>query len=83
LLSSLDTDKPIPRLTYTEASDILARRGESRGASSRPLSRKEELALVEHFGGPVFVTHFPSTTKPFYMRRTEDGNKVRRITFSF
>jgi len=40
------------------------------------LSKRDEFDLVDIFGGPLFVTHFPSEQKPFYMRRTDDGKFV-------
>lgn len=32
------------------------------------LQSEHEKYLAEHFNGPVFVTHYPASQKPFYMR---------------
>ena len=53
------------RITYDQAIDEL---GKSWGED---LSAEGERKLVELFGGPVFVTHWPKQMKPFYMK-TED-----------
>jgi asparaginyl-tRNA synthetase len=71
LLSMTDVTKPFPRITYAEAISLLQERGES--LSDKRLTKTHELLLVEHFGQPVFVTHFPSAQKPFYMKRLDDG----------
>lgn len=41
------------------------------------LNRELERYICEtHVGGPVFVTDYPKTLKPFYMRDNEDGKTV-------
>ncbi len=40
------------------------------------LATEHEKALVEHFGGPVFVTDWPKDIKAFYMRLNEDEETV-------
>uniref|UniRef100_A0A914LBN6 Aminoacyl-transfer RNA synthetases class-II family profile domain-containing protein n=1 Tax=Meloidogyne incognita TaxID=6306 RepID=A0A914LBN6_MELIC len=59
-----------PRISFTEATKLLRRQPNE---SKRQLSKRDEFDLVDIFGGPLFVTHFPSEQKPFYMRRTDDG----------
>lgn len=51
-----------PRITYDQAIDRL---GKSWGED---LSAEGERKLVEAYGGPVFVTHWPKQMKPFYMK---------------
>ena len=63
-----------PRVTHAEAQDILVAAGREwefpvgRGCSLQ--SEHERYLAEEHFGGPVFVTHYPADQKPFYMRVT-------------
>ncbi|PSR35495.1 MAG: asparagine--tRNA ligase [Sulfobacillus benefaciens] len=58
---------PFPRITYDEALERLKSKhmeipwGDDLGAP-------HETALAEEFDRPVFVTHFPTTLKAFYMQ---------------
>ncbi|MCY0898238.1 MAG: asparagine--tRNA ligase [Firmicutes bacterium] len=60
-------EPPFPRITYDEALERLR-------AVGLPLTWGEDLgaphetALAEMFDRPVFLTHFPSTIKAFYMQ---------------
>jgi asparaginyl-tRNA synthetase len=65
---------PFPRITYSKAVEILRERnlatkwGEDLGAD-------EEACLSACFDRPVFVTHYPSECKAFYMKRdAQDPN---------
>uniref|UniRef100_A0A182MMD0 asparagine--tRNA ligase n=1 Tax=Anopheles culicifacies TaxID=139723 RepID=A0A182MMD0_9DIPT len=64
-------DKPFPRLTYDEAMNILET---NEGKLKSPVRREEginkeqELFLVDHCQGPVFVCYWPKEIKSFYMR---------------
>jgi asparaginyl-tRNA synthetase len=69
-----------PRMTYTEAIDALQQEGPSN--SSIPVKWGDSLAS-EHErwlarDGPIFITHYPASTKPFYMR--QDGEGTDRAT---
>lgn len=58
---------PFPRISYTEACDILKSKGinfEWGGDFGAP----EETALAEQFDKPVFVHRFPAKIKAFYMK---------------
>ncbi|GMR43077.1 hypothetical protein PMAYCL1PPCAC_13272, partial [Pristionchus mayeri] len=72
LYDSLQSDKPFPRIKFMEALEVLKKIGHKLPESGS-LSRSAELLLVEHFNGPVFVTHFPANQKPFYMKRNGEG----------
>jgi asparaginyl-tRNA synthetase len=66
---------PFPRITYTEAIDILKQKGVDIewGAD---LGADEESALSEAFDRPVFVTHYPSDIKAFYMKRDSSNSRL-------
>jgi asparaginyl-tRNA synthetase len=70
------------RLSYREAVTLLedaAKAGHSFDrvpTTSSGLQAEHEKYLAEHFDGPVFVTDYPRSIKPFYMASspTEDGS---------
>lgn len=72
-----------PRITYTEAQEILAASGKTFehpiGWGESLQAEHERYLSEEHFGKPVFVTHCPIEQKPFYMRVT-DGCEPGRQT---
>ncbi|KAL3212017.1 hypothetical protein MRX96_008268 [Rhipicephalus microplus] len=55
-------EKPFTRMTYSECINVLQ--------SAR--NEKSSLRNIEHCGNaaPLFVTHFPSALKPFYMKHS-------------
>ncbi|XP_035895788.1 probable asparagine--tRNA ligase, mitochondrial [Anopheles stephensi] len=64
-------DRPFPRLTYEEALDILkANEGKLKSPVRREegINKEQELFLVDHCQGPVFVCYWPKEIKSFYMR---------------
>ncbi|XP_065289219.2 asparaginyl-tRNA synthetase isoform X1 [Dermacentor albipictus] len=70
-------DKPFVRMTYSECVSVLqsARDGKPflRNIEwGQDLKAEHEEYLVKHCGngGPLFVTHFPSALKPFYMKHS-------------
>ncbi|CAJ0941662.1 unnamed protein product, partial [Mesorhabditis belari] len=67
----LFNSKPFPRIRYSDALKILEQHGQA--SKNAGLSKTNELFLVSHFRSPVFITHFPTEAKPFYMKRTSDG----------
>ncbi|HOW16540.1 MAG TPA: asparagine--tRNA ligase, partial [bacterium] len=75
--SSLERVKaPFPRISYSEAADILEKecpdfiRGEDFGAA-------HETAISQHYDRPVFVYDFPKVIKGFYFKESKDPNFVR------
>lgn len=58
--------KSWPRITYKEATERLGK------PWGQDLSAEEERQLVQMYGGPVFVTHWPKSLKPFYMKTDGD-----------
>jgi len=63
---------PFKRLTYTQAIELLTHNASSAQFGIAPewgagLSTEHEKFLARHFDGPVFITHYPASLKPFYM----------------
>ncbi len=66
---------PFPRITYSEAVEILKGKGmEIKWGDD--LGADEETAVSNEFEKPVFVTHYPSEIKAFYMKRDPDDDKL-------
>lgn len=81
--------KPFPRLTYTEAVDILHKKDiplykktENGEEQIRPFPWGEDFgapheeAIVEDFDKPVMVHRWPSEAKAFYMKRDPENEKL-------
>ena len=68
-------DSPFPRITYTEAVQILKQDGmpiewgDDFGAD-------EEAVLSQKFQKPLFVTGYPADVKAFYMKRDPDDSRL-------
>jgi asparaginyl-tRNA synthetase len=66
--------KPFMRLTYAQAiaycieHDILSEKTGLPFVYGEDISEKPERAMTDRIGEPVFMTHFPASMKPFYMR---------------
>ncbi len=73
-------EKPFAHMTYTEAVDVLTSCGEKFEypiAWGTDLQAEHEKFLTEkHVNGPLILTDYPSTIKPFYMRVSDDGKTV-------
>lgn len=67
------TNKNFPILHYNEARDLLEKHGEM---VTNGFNKSQELKLVELCNSPVFVINYPSSQKPFYMKRTENEKEV-------
>lgn len=74
-------EKPFEHMPYTEAVDILEKCGESFEYPVKwgaDLQAEHERYLTEkHVGGPVILTDYPASIKPFYMRVNDDEKTVR------
>jgi asparaginyl-tRNA synthetase len=67
---------PFPRIDYADAIVLLQQSGHDI-AFGDDFGAPQEAALGEHFGKPVFIEHFPSNMKPFYMKRDpQDTSRV-------
>ena len=70
---------PFPRITYTEAVEIIKQAG-TRIQWGDDFGADEEAVLSEGFDRPFFVTHYPSKKRPFYAM---DDPADPRVTLSF
>ena len=73
-------DTPFEHMTYTSAVAILENCGEKFDFPVRwgiDLQAEHERYLTEkHVGGPVILTDYPSSIKPFYMKLSDDEKTV-------
>jgi asparaginyl-tRNA synthetase len=70
------------RMTYTEAVEVLQRSGVA--FEQEPVwgcslqSEHEKYIAGQHCRAPVFITQYPSSVKPFYMRASDGCDDERR-----
>jgi asparaginyl-tRNA synthetase len=73
-------EKPFEHMTYTEAIEVLESCGQTFDYPIRwgvDLQAEHERYLTEeHVGGPLILTDYPSSIKPFYMRLSDDEKTV-------
>jgi asparaginyl-tRNA synthetase len=68
--------KPFYRMTHAEAIKILQDMG-SKITEQDDLGGEDETKLSEKYDNPIFITHYPSEIKSFYMKRDpEDDTKA-------
>ncbi|SFJ50791.1 asparaginyl-tRNA synthetase [Thermoflavimicrobium dichotomicum] len=68
-LSALEKVKaPFPRITYDEAVELLHREGFSDFQWGDDFGAPHETKIAESFDRPVFITHYPTEVKAFYMK---------------
>lgn len=60
--------KPLPRITYDEAVEILQKKGLP-FEYGNDLGGTDETVVSEQFDRPVMVHHYPAAVKAFYMKR--------------
>ncbi|MDQ0205959.1 asparagine--tRNA ligase [Alkalicoccobacillus murimartini] len=64
---------PFPRITYDDALTLLHEKGFDDITWGDDFGSPHETAIAEHFDKPVFITHYPTSLKPFYMQ--PDANR--------
>ena len=70
-----DLKAPYPRITYTEAIEILRSKG-AKIKWGEDLGADEERTLSEEFESPFFVTLYPTEIKAFYVKSCENDEKM-------
>lgn len=63
--------KPFPRITYTEAVDLLRSRGHEHQWGD-DFGAEDETVLASQFDRPVMVHRYPAACKAFYMKNDPD-----------
>ena len=66
---------PFPRISYSEAVEILRRKGSSITWGD-DLGAEDEGLLVEDYDRPVFVYNYPKEAKAFYMKENPDDPRT-------
>ena len=66
---------PFPRISYTEAVEILRQSGED-FPWGEDFGAPHETIISEHFNSPVFVHRYPAAIKAFYMKPDPENPKV-------
>jgi len=75
-VSKLETVKaPFPRIPYTEAVEILQKKG-SDIKWGDDLGAEDEALLVADYDRPVFVCNYPKEAKAFYMKENPDDPRT-------
>jgi len=67
---------PFPRITYDEAIQLLHDKGFTDIAWGDDFGAPHETAIAESFDKPVFITHYPTQLKPFYMQPDKNRPEV-------
>ena len=65
--------KPFYRMTHAEAVEILNKMG-SKIKNNQDIGGEDETKLSEKHDNPIFITHYPSEIKSFYMKRDSEDN---------
>lgn len=66
----------LPRITYDEAIKLLHEKGFDDIEWGDDFGAPHESAIAEHYELPVFITHYPTKIKPFYMQPEKDRPEV-------
>ncbi|WP_432359017.1 asparagine--tRNA ligase [Sporosarcina sp. UB5] len=67
---------PFPRITYDDAIKFLHEKGFDDIEWGDDFGAPHETAIAESFDMPVFITHYPTGIKPFYMQPHPDRDDV-------
>jgi len=69
-------EKPFPRMSYTEALNVLKEKNNLSIDWGKDLRTIEEDELVKNYDTPIVVTHYPKIVKAFYMKEPADNPDV-------
>lgn len=67
---------PFPRITYDDAIKFLHENGFEDIQWGDDFGAPHETAIAESYEMPVFITHYPTSLKPFYMQPAADRDDV-------
>ncbi|KSU63439.1 asparagine--tRNA ligase [[Bacillus] enclensis] len=67
---------PFPRITYDDAVKLLHEKGFDDIEWGDDFGAPHETAIAETYDKPVFITHYPTSLKPFYMQPDPDRDDV-------
>src|SRR4051812_15066578 len=67
---------PFPRISYDDAITFLHEKGFDDIQWGDDFGAPHETAIAENFEKPVFITHFPTSLKPFYMQPDHSRDDV-------
>ena len=67
--------KPFPRISYTDAVELLKKAGED-FTWGEDFGAPHETIISSHFDAPVFVHRYPTSIKAFYMKPDPENEKV-------
>lgn len=67
---------PFPRITYDDALALLHEKGFDDIKWGDDFGAPHETAIAESFDKPVFITHYPTSLKPFYMQPDPNREEV-------
>lgn len=67
---------PFPRISYDDAIKFLNEKGFDDIKWGDDFGAPHETAIAESFEKPVFITHYPTGIKPFYMQPAPDRDDV-------
>ncbi|MFB6466037.1 asparagine--tRNA ligase [Cytobacillus sp. Hz8] len=67
---------PFPRITYDDAIKLLHEKGFDDITWGDDFGAPHETAIAESFDKPVFITHYPTSLKPFYMEPDPNRSEV-------
>jgi asparaginyl-tRNA synthetase len=67
---------PFPRITYDDALKLLHEKGFTDVQWGDDFGAPHETAIAESYDKPVFITHYPTSLKAFYMQPAPDRPEV-------
>ncbi len=67
---------PFPRITYSDAIKFLHEKGFTEIKWGDDFGAPHETGIAESFEKPVFITHYPTSLKPFYMQPDPNHDDV-------